>query len=274
MPPIDELNMPTWLADNPLRFVWLETYVETGDAALALEAVRRDDRYDTYFAGNRRDDGSLIYDENTYMSIIDSFSDALLSVNINPDRFEHLYPDLIQGYVSPNEFTTRVEVMYERVLQAAPQIRDYYRDNFGIEMTRAGIIASFLDPDIGQAVLDRRITMAEIGGEASRRGFNVNTFFANQLIQRGLGSDQASAFFATAATDIPILQVLAQRHGDPDDDFDLYDFTAVTLEQDPTMRRTVRRYLEQERAGFTQGQAGLTFARDQETGGVTGLGTR
>lgn len=271
-PPFAELMMPSWMLGTPMRRIWLDAYIETGDAELAMELVRRDPIYDQFFAGNRREDGSLIYDESTYLSVIESYEDALLSVGVNPDRFSDKFGDMIAGYVSPQEFAGRVEVMYERVLTAAPEIRNYYRDNFGIDMTRAGIVASFLDPDVGQAILDRRISMAEIGGEASRRGFDVNTFFASQLLQRGLSGDQAQAYFAAAAADIPILQVLAQRHGDPDDDFDLYDFTAVTLEQDPTMRRTVRRYLEQERAGFTEGMAGLTTRQDQNTGGLAGLG--
>lgn len=275
MPPTDwsELMMPAWMEGTPMKRVWLDAYVETGDATLAMEMVRRDPIYDQFFAGNRREDGSLIYDEATYLSVIESFEDSLLSVGVNPDRFSDKFGDMVAGYVSPQEFSARVETMYERVLTAAPELRAYYRDNFGIDMSRAGIVASFMDPDVGQAILDRRISMSEIGGEASRRGFDVNKFFASQLLQRGLSGDQAQAYFAAAAADIPILQVLAQRHGDPDDDFDLYDFTSVTLEQDPTMRRTVRRYLEQERAGFTQGMAGLTTRQNQETGGLSGLGS-
>lgn len=276
MPPTDwsELMMPSWMEGTPMKRVWLDAYIETGDANLAMEAVRRDPIYDQFFAGNRREDGSLIYDESTYLSVIESYEDSLLSVGVNPDRFSDKFGDMIAGYVSPQEFAGRVETMYERVLTAAPEIRNYYRDNFGMEMSRAGIVASFLDPDVGQAILDRRISMSEIGGEASRRGFDVNKFFASQLLKRGLSGDQSQAFFAAAAADIPILQVLAQRHGDPDDEFDLYDFTSVTLEQDPTMRRTVRRYLESERAGFTQGMAGLTTRQNQETGGLAGLAPR
>jgi hypothetical protein len=270
----EDLSMPTWLAKTPLRRVWLDAYIETGDAALALEAVRRDERYDNYFAGNRRDDGSLIYDEATYMSVVDSFSDALRAVNINPNNFKHLYPDLIQGYVSPNEFTTRVETMYERVLSAAPEIRQYYRDNFGLEMTRPGIVASFLDPDIGTAILERRIAMSEIGGEAEQKGFSLSTMMADRLLQTGLTGETAQRFFSMAAEETPIIQALRERHLDPGDEFNIMDFSQYVLEEDPEMRRTMRALVGRELAGFQEGQANLTTRTDQATGGLTGLAAR
>lgn len=273
MPPVDydELMMPVWMEGTPMRRIWLDAYIETGDANLAMEAVRRDPIYDRFFAGNRREDGSLIYDEAQYLSVIESYEDAILSVGVNPDQFSEQMAAMIQGYVSPAEFASRVETIYERVLTQGSAIKEWYTNKFGFEYTRAGIVASMMDPKVGRAILERRISMSEIGGEASKRGFDVNKFFASQLLQRGLAGDQAQAFFAAAASDIPVLQVLAQRHGDPDDEFDLNDFTAVTLEQDPTMRRTVRRYLESERAGFTSGMAGLTTRLDRDTGGLSGL---
>ena len=268
----EDLQMPTWLARTPLRRVWLDAFIETGDASLALEAVRRDDRYDDYFAGNRRDDGSLIYDEGTYMSVIDSYSDALRSVDINPNNFKHLYPELIQGYVSPNEFMTRVETMYERVLTAAPEIRLYYRDNFGLDISRAGIVASFLDPDIGNAILERRIAMSEIGGQAERKGFDLSTFTASKLLQSGLTGDTSSRFFSMAAEQTPFINALRSRHLDPDDEFDIMDFSTLMLEEDPVLRRQITSMVSNELSGFTTGQANLTTRMDQESGGLTGLG--
>lgn len=276
MPPVDydELLMPVWMEGTPMRRIWLDAYIETGDANLAMEAVRRDPIYDQFFAGNRREDGSLIYDEAQYLSVIESYEDAILSVGVNPDQFSEQMADMVRGYVSPSEFASRVETIYERVLTQGRAIKEWYTNTFGFDYSRAGIVASMMDPKVGRAILEKRISMSEIGGQASKRGFDVSKFFANQLLQQGLVGDNASAFFAAAAADIPILQVLAQRHGDPTDEFDLADFSAMTLEQDPVMRRTVRRYLETERAGFTQGMAGLTTRQDQETGGLAGLAPR
>ena len=266
------MYMPPWLEGTPLADEWLRAWTETGDGALALEAVRRHEAYDEVFAGNRRDDGTLRYDENTYFGIIESYEDALLSINVNPDLFRDKFADMLEGLVSPNEFNARVQTVWERVIDAAPAIRDYYATNFGMDFTDAGIIASFLDPDVGDAILNKNIAMSEVGGEASGRGFTVSTEFAKQLVNAGLDTaSEAAQFFGSAENLIPTLSILAQRHENPDDDFNLEDFSQASIFNDPEQRRRIRRLQAQERASFREGvgQGGL-LARGQ-SGGVTGL---
>jgi len=266
------LFMPSWMTETGLADVWQEAYIETGDATLAIETVRRDSAYDAYFPGNRRDDGSLRYDEATYFGIIESYEDALLSVDVIPDFFREKFGDLIAGLVSPNEFVNRVESMYESVIESSSQIRDFYAANYGIDMTDSAIVASFLDPDIGMAILDKRIAVSQIGGEASVRGFNVGLEYAESLQRSGISRDEAQQFFGDAASFVPTLTVLAARHADPDDDFDLDDFTRASLFDDPEQRRRMRRLVAQERSTFT-GSAQLDFVKAR-SGGVTGLETR
>jgi hypothetical protein len=268
-PSYDELLMPQWMVGSPLGEVWNNAYIETGDANLAMEAVRRSSEYDDTFQGNRREDGSLRYDENTYLAIIESYEDELLAVNVNPDLYRGRFPDLIEGLVSPSEFTTRVESMYESVIESAPEIRDFYAANYGMDMTDSAIVASFLDPDIGQAVLDKRIATSEIGGEAATRGFDVSLAYASSLERADISRGEAGNFFGAAATMVPALSVLAARHADPDDDFDLEEFTQASLFQDPEQRRRMRRLISQESSTFTGG-AQLDYKRGQ-SGGVTGL---
>ena len=264
-----DLLLPPWMQRTQLESVWRDAYIETGDASLAMEAVRRSTEYDQYFAGNRRDDGSLRYDENTYLAIIESYEDELLAVNVNPDLYRQRFPDLIAGLVSPSEFTTRVESMYEKVIESAPEIRDFYAANYGLDMTDSAIVASFLDPDIGQAVLDKRIAISEIGGEAATRGFDVTAMYAESLERSDMTRREAAGFFGEAATMVPALSVLAARHADPDDDFDLAEFTQASIFDDPEQRKRMRRLIAQESSTFTGG-AQLEYKRGQ-SGGVTGL---
>jgi hypothetical protein len=65
--------------------------------------------------------------------------------------------------------------------------------------------------------------------------------------------------------------VLANRHFDPDDDFDIFEFTAASLFNDPVQRRRMARLIAQEQAQF--GSTG-GFARDRGTGGLAGLEVR
>ena len=264
-----ELYMPSWMTRTGLADVWREAYITYGDSTLAMEEVRRAPEYDTYFAGNRREDGSLRYDENTYFGIIESYEDALLSVNVNPDLYTEKFGDLIAGLVSPTEFVNRVEAMYENVIESSPAIRDFYATNYGIDMTDSAIIASFLDPDVGQAVLDKRISISQIGGEAATRGLNVSFEYAESLERAGVSRSGAQDFFGDAVGMVPALSVLAARHADPDDEFDLEEFTQASIFDDPTQRQRMRRLIAQERSTFTGG--GQVDYMRAPSGGITGL---
>lgn len=270
---IEDLYMPAWLDGTNLAAVWLDAYIETGSGQLALETVRRDPSYDAIFPGNRREDGSLRYGEADYLGRIEAYGDALLAIDINPDMFYSKFPDLITGLVSPSEFASRVNAVYERVLSSTEEIRNYYATEYGFDMSDQGIIASILDPDIGDAIVTRQIAMSEVGGSAAAKNFQIGTTFVEKLVNYGLDSrDEAQDYFAAAEEIIPAIGVLAKRHADPDDTFDLEEFSNAQLFGDPEQRRRMRRLIAQERASF-QGDSALTFAADQR-GSLTGLTER
>lgn len=275
MPSVYDLA-PDWMPAALIK-AWYSEYLEiggpnvSGSASGAAEAIRNDpdyrDLYDSYFPGNRREDGSLRLSEVAYNRRVQSYENALLGVNLNPDIFRDKYGDLISGDVSESEFVQKVESMYDRVIGAAGDIRSFYAANFAIDMTEEAIVASFMDPDIGQAVLDKRIAISEIGGEAAIRKFNIDVGFARQLEQGGVTRDQAQDLFGQGALDVPVLNVLARRHADPDDDFDLNEFSKAYVFDDPVQRRRIRRLVAQERATFT----GASPYEEDRRGGVTGL---
>jgi hypothetical protein len=273
---------PSWLPPF-LAQAWLNEYTRMGAASVpgsgeaAMEYIRAEgskyqSQYDRYFPGNRREDGSLRHTEAEYSNRVEGFRNSLMGVNVNPDLFEEKFAGLIEGDVGEGEFVNRVESMYERVIEASPGIRDFYATNYGIDMTDSAIVASFLDPDVGNAVLDKRIAISEIGGEAAARTFDLDVDFATRLEKAGVTRIQAQDLFGQAALDVPVLNVLAQRHADPDDDFDLNEFTQAAIFDDPTQRRRMRRLVAQERATFTGGRD--VFAEDRQTGGAIGLRER
>ena len=264
---------PEWLVGTPLADVWWTAYIDTGSGTLAIEAVRNDSAYDEIFEGNRRDDGSLRYDEGTYFGILESFADSLLSIDLNPDLFRSKFPGMIAGLVSPNEFASRVNNVYERVLTSTEQIRNYYAAEFSFDMTDQAIVASFLDSDIGDAILNRRIAISEVGGSAAARNFNPSIGLVEELVSYGLDTqDEAQQFFSVAEDVIPSIQVLARRHADPDDTFDLEDFTNAQLFGDPEQRRRMRRLMAQERTSFSSDRSLTVIGGDR--GRLTGLQER
>lgn len=273
---MSEVYLPPWLRGTPLAQVYIDAWVETGDTAQALLAVRDDPRYDTIFPGNRRDDGTVIYDENTYRSVIESYEDVLLSINVNPDLFRNRFGEMVSGLVSPSEFADRVDQAYEGIIDQADAVRQWYVDQgFADNVTREAIVASVLDPDVGQQILSGQIAMAQVGGQAAIRGFNIGLEYTRSLTQAGLDtSSEASSFFALAEGSIPTLQVLARRHLDPDDTFDLTEFTQAQLFEDPEQRRRMRRLLAQERARWTDSAAGVGIVARSDSGMLAGLDAR
>ena len=265
--------MPPTIRNTPLSGVYLTEWIATGSVDMAWDAVRRNPNYDRYFPGNRREDGTVIYDESTYTSVIESYADVLLSININPDLFRDKFGSMVAGYVSPTEFANRIDAEYEGIINQTPEVAQWYADNgFAYAPTREAIIASVLDPDIGQAILNGDIAMAQVGGNAAKRGFDISVNFARQLTQAGLDtSSEASSFFALAQGSIPTLQVLARRHADPNDTFNLEDFTGAQLFEDPDQRQRMRRLLAEERASFSDSVAGLGAFRQNDQGGLVGL---
>lgn len=257
-----------WLPDA-LISIYVESFVETGDDALAWAAVRGSAEYETYYPGNRREDGTLRFSEANWAAIMEDYRDTVASAGLNPELFEEEYIQLMAGNVKPGEFATRVNAITERVRFAGPETQREYAEQWGIDMTEEALIASIMSPNMGQAILNKQITMAEIAGQGAVRGFDVDFDLAASLFSADIGEDQARQIFGQAADLLPTLSVLARRHSDPDDEFDLEEFTSAAVFDDPTQKRRMRRLLAQERAAFQQsGRLGVKIDRE---GGQIGL---
>jgi len=136
-------------------------------------------------------------------------------------------------------------------------------------------MASFMDSDVSDSILNKEITMAEIGGEAASRGFSVVADMADMLFEAGVDDrSEAQQLFASAEAVLPVLNVLASRHADPDDDFDLQEFVSAQVLRDPGQMQRMKRLLAKERSSFvTAGGLGGPIAQTQ-TGQKVGLVAR
>lgn len=256
-----------WMSSGMVE-EYTESYSSGATPEESMQLVRRTPAYAQKFPGNfDSESGNVRMTESEYFASKASFDATLLSLNVNPDYFDDEFVLALESEVSPTELETRAEAAYERIVQAAPDIRAYYAENFGIEMSDSAIVASVLSPKVNDMILNRQITMAEIGGTAASRGFDIAKDMSRDLVQQGLDASGAQQLFGAARTVVPVLDVLAQRHEDPDDEFNLESFIESEIYDDPDQRRRIRRLVAQERASFT-GQAAF---REGRTGGVTGL---
>ncbi len=274
-----QIVRPGWMSEE-MYLEWFDYYIEAGGETVpesstrATELFRQSPNYESYFPGIKREDGSVRYTTNpeqTYQANIEAFRNTVSGLGMNADVFGPEYIDLISGDTSPDEFTTRANALEARVMSQGAGIRDWYSDNLGIDMTREGILASLMSDRVETAVLERRITMAEIGGEAVSRDFDISTEFVEMLTQYGMDRADAQQQFGTAERLLPVLQNLAARHGDVDDSFDLTELIGGTFLDDAEQVNRLTRLTAQEASTFTGGAALDVVRARTGQGGVTGL---
>lgn len=260
-----------WLP-RQLVNVYVDAYIEYGDPELAKAVMRQSPIYDEYFPENRRADGSVRYEEDRYASIVEGFRDVVRSVGINPNVFAEKYPQLIAYNKSVDEFAAQVNGLYQRVVLGGDEVVQAYATTFGYpDATRESFLAALMDNDIHNALLDQQITVAEITGEAAIAGYD-GADLARQLEEIDFNRAEARRFFGDAQEIIPAISVLAKRHADPDDDFDINEFASAVAFNDPEQGRRMRRLIAQEKASFQQsGQLGI---RTDQAGGLAGLEAR
>ena len=91
---------------------------------------------------------------------------------------------LIENVVSPDEFGQRINTVRTNVLNAIPQVKEFYLRNFNRVLTDEEIIASAIDPEIGKGlvsgtltsseILNQQIRTARIGAEALLAGTDIS----------------------------------------------------------------------------------------------------
>ncbi len=178
---LDQTNLLLpWLPDS-LATVYAEAWAANDDPTLAMAAVRAHADYDILLPGNRRQDGTFRMTEAEYFSTVDAMNRSLAGINLNPEVFAPLFVNAISGDVSAREFDARVQSGYREILANLPNVRAFYAQNYGTDLTDESIIASFLSPEIGEQVLNRRILSSQIGGSAALRGFDLGLNQAGRL---------------------------------------------------------------------------------------------
>jgi hypothetical protein len=227
----------------------------TGDPQVAIAEVRRSDAYEIAFPGNKRPDGTVKFDEVTYTGLKESYIGTLQEYGIPRNTSESLLTDrftgLIEGEVSAREFAQRVDAVYQGIQENIPEVTEFYRENFGLELTPEAIFVGALDPTVGEEIVAGRITTAQIGGEAARAGFEITGDFAQRLQRAGISQAQARQLFTSAQAELPRLQELQARGGvEQPEQFTLEQFTEAAVFQSPEELEEIRQLEAEEASRF------------------------
>lgn len=257
-----------WMPAGALA-VFIDAYIDKGkDAAYA--AIRQHPDYEVWFPGNMDDNGNIRYAEDQYAGVRESYRDVMRSVGLEPGAIAALeakFVDLMEGEVSPPEFQARVDSVYNRIISASEQIKQYYANTHGISgLTTEDLLFAALDPEFGRLTLEEDFRIAEVGGAAAESGFGIDATMAELISDKGVNLAAARDLFGSAQHLVPILDMLAQRHYDPDDDFDITEFVSSEVFNDPAQNLRMRRLLARERSTF--GRTG-SFAKEGEA--ISGL---
>ena len=250
--------------------LFAEEWAKTGDPNVAISNVRRTTAYDTAFPGNKRPDGTVKFDEVTYQGLRESYIGTLAEFgvprNTSVDLLDDRFTGLVEGEVSAREFAQRVGAVFQGVQENIPEVTEFYRENFGLELTPEAIVVGALDPTVGEEIVSGRITTAQIGGEAARAGFEISGEFAQRLQRAGISQAQARRLFTTAQTELPRLQELQARGGvEQPEEFTLEQFTQAAVFQSPEELEQIR-LLEAEEASRFAPVGGLARRGRRVTG--------
>ena len=236
--------------------LFAQQWARSGDPQVAISEVRRNPIYEIAFPGNKRPDGTVKFDEVTYTGLKESYIGTLqeygIPRNTSVDLLTDRFTGLIEGEVSAREFAQRVDAVYQGIQENIPEVTEFYRENFGLELTPEAIFVGALDPTVGEEIVAGRITTAQIGGEAARAGFQVTEEFAQRLQRAGISQAQARQLFTSAQAELPRLQELQARGGvEEPEEFTLEQFTEAAVFQSPEELEQIKLLEAEEATRFT-----------------------
>ena len=239
-----------------LPTVLIEAYArsweDTGNAEVALSEMRQHSAYLTHFPGNVRDDGTVRLSEQSYFAEREAFDVELTSYGIPPATLGHLYPQLVEHGVRPEEFRRRMTGIYTNIVTNISSVRDYYAANFGTgELHIQSFMASALDPTVNPVQIERDIRRAQIGGEGAYAGFAIDMDHVTRMQEFGVDQGAAREFFGQARTLLPTLSMLIERHNDPNDEFDIESLSDALVFGDPERRDDISRLFAQEQSLYS-----------------------
>lgn len=167
------------------------------DQNILVGKIRETEQYKTRFAGNtaRRNAGLNALSEGEYLALENQYRSLFRNSGL-PAGF---YTDkettdmLISNDVSIAEVAERVNQGYEAVANADPEVVSEMRRLYGI--SDGGLAAYFLDPQKATPMLLRQARSAEIAGQATQEGFQLDVATAEQLARQGISGQEAQTGF-------------------------------------------------------------------------------
>jgi len=255
----------------------LQKFIQDGisDAEFTLR-LRETDAYKKRFAANaqRIAKGLAALSEADYVDMEDRYQNVMRQYGLPESYYQRGdlgrqegFEKLLAADVRDDELADRLNVAYNRVINAAPQIKESLKQ-FYPDITNGDILAYTLDPE--KAILDikRKVTAAEIGAGAAIAGLGTTRARAEELGAMGVTAAQAREGFQTIAGFLP----RASQLGDIYAKQGMGPFTQTTAESEvfgttgaaeAVQKRRKLTELEQAQFGGTSGIAQGALSRER-----------
>lgn len=203
---------------------------------------------DVQIEESRRTYRKLMRDTGMPPEFYDSDSDA--------DRF-------LANDVSPTELGERIKNARKVVGNNVPQeTKDAFKQYYGLD--EGDLAAYLLDPKKALPVLEKRATVAGIGGSALRQGLEASRSYATDLYEQGVTESEAAGAFGSVAMTAPDMAAIA---GASNTGVTMEEQTDAALGLDATAVTKVKRLASQERARFS---GGTSYAQGMLNDSVSG----
>lgn len=173
--------------------------LDGASGAEMLLRLREAPSYKTRFAANdaRIANGMRALSEAEYIGLEDAYAGLMRKYGL-PDWYTQQgqygkqtnLEKFIANDVSPAELEDRIQLGVNRVQNGPKEVLNTLR-NFYPGISNGDILAYVLDPKKALPVLQRQITTAEIGGEATRYGLQTDLARSDELAELGVNQSQA-----------------------------------------------------------------------------------
>lgn len=195
-----------------------------------------------------------------YISVENSYRDILSTAGVPTGFYDQPqdFTNWIAGGVSPTEVQHRVNDAMTVVNQADPATLNFFKQHY----TTGDMIAYALDAKRAEPLISKQFAAAQIGGQATNQGINIDQNTAEHLAGEGLSSQQAQSGFGVVAQDLTQTARLNAIYGA---DVSQQDLISQVFDQNAAADQKVKKLASQERATFN-GASGANPAALSQSG--------
>ena len=153
--------------------------------------------------------GKAVLSPSAYLGLERQYSEIMRSYGVSGLAKQETLSSFISNDVSPTEVSDRVGLAVTRIQNADPETKKALAEYYPM-LNQTDIVTSFLDPKEGLPALQRKVTMAEIGGAGIAQNIKVSSSTAEDLTNYGVTKEDARKGYATIAEITPRADFLSQ----------------------------------------------------------------